>query len=363
MRSLLCWIVVVSLWGVGASRAEARPSCAALFQQTKFAQAGACFEQEATKTESSSQPLKIKRFLQGRMLRNAAAAFRKASQQDKQPGMSLYWKERAVQALQQYLTKKLCRKVYRCRLVQGELFGLNRSIQYAQLTVQTGLSKALVVVRGVRFSSRQTVPPIWNQQVRPGRYKVSVSFGSKSAQTQTIEVKPGTPAFLQFAPAATSKVKPKVRPRIPPAPVVRKKLTKPRRKPNFRAARIGSGAVLGLGVAGLALGLGFAIAGHNQSASAETLRQQLDGSNLSAEERAQKLQSINLDEAHNNLKTSQEQAGLWIPMGWTFASVGLVGVVVGTVGLLMHRHRGTTRHKKPPKQGPPDKRTMRLFFR
>lgn len=352
MRLFCVWIVLVVVWGSSTASAAAKVSCASLFQQKKYAKAGSCFEREAQQTEASQQPVKIKRFLQGRMLRNAAAAFRKAAKQDQRPGMPLFWKERAVQSLQVYLKKKLCRKKYRCRLVKGELFGLTREIQYTQLTVQTGSQKAVVVVKGVRFEKSRKVPPLWNQQVRPGSYTVTVTGKGQTPQTKKVTVVAGKATFVPFVSRVARRKPPrKVRkkPVIPAPPDVRRIIVKkPRRKRNFRAARIGSGAVLGLGIAGIALGIGLAVVGHNQLSTADNLRQQLDVSSLSVQERETKLQTMDVAAVHNSLQESQEQAGLWIPVGWTFVGVGVVGAAVGTVGLLMHRHNPSKHSKSAP---------------
>lgn len=95
--------------------------CLLLAKQAQYQQAGECYQNEANAMKPGKELNKFERSTKGRLLRNGAIAFQKASAQASSPQLASSTLQQGMALLRRYISERLCRKAYRCDRVRQML--------------------------------------------------------------------------------------------------------------------------------------------------------------------------------------------------------------------------------------------------
>jgi len=309
-QTLLPWVGMSSVYAQ-------KLTCFQLFNRREFIRAATCFQNKAKKMKHGRALNTFQRFQKGRLLRNIAFSYKEAAKRAKDTSKSSLLYEKAYKTLQQYMAEKLCRKRYRCRSIEALQLQLLKKIQYAQLTIMTGPIPAYVEVKGHHFQSRKPVPPYWNQRVRPGRYKLIVSYSGQKPQERAINVPPGEDTIEVFKPLRQKKV----------IPVV----TKPSPLP-WVVLGVGAAAIVG---GGLLIGL----AHQSQSDGVQALAKSRAWAQEPESVRAERTKNAG-EEVTSTIQCSTQcfqTAKQRELIGWIVAGTGAAVTAAGTLWLLLRK--------------------------
>lgn len=326
MRSIALWLSLSLGLCLVAHPVEAAPSCASLFQNKKFVKAGQCFLKNANSMPPASQLSKIKRYLKGQTLRNAALAYQKAGDNEQNTEKAAYRREQAVGILRRYLKENLCQKAYLCQQAKGVILEQLNKIKYTPFTIVTtpGL-RATIRIQGYKFKVQHTSPPQWTKRVRPGRYTIEVKYENRKLIRKEVIVVAGTPR------TETVLTKALVRPKPPVA-----------RKPS-----VVPWIILGVGVAiagagGGLLGFGASKVGERDSKAANLIT---SAGGKSPTERITMAGAPDTAAAIKEIDDAHGTASTMIPIGWALVGVGAAAVITGGILFAVLRPKG-----KPAKQ-------------
>jgi len=322
------------------------PSCKELYLAKKYLKAAQCFQAQANQMPPSNKLDKFQRYLKGIHLRNAAHAFTQAAQKTSDRVEAAYLREQALLLLRQYLQEKLCRKNYRCRLVQGEQLALLKQINYTQVVIVTsGKKNATLFIKGPHYHYQGPLLGSWSSKLRPGSYTVTVTFPSIAPRQRQIVAGNSPNLVLQFQPPATRPVA-TTRPlstsrRVPPPP-----------PPSLLPwILVGAGATLAV-AGGILAGLGHvSLSQRDQDLQRrdQLLQAQphLTTPPPSPDKRKELISSPEarqLFALNKVVYENHQQAALFLPLGW-----GLVGAgaALATGGLLLRAFSPAPTPKKP----------------
>lgn len=177
-------IILGTLLLVTIHPSEAQISaCRAMFQQQKYEQAGDCFVRQAEAMGTASSLTAPQRWAKGRLLRNAVASYKRVAYQSA-PNLAAWWREKALQLLQNYLQDKLFENEPRKKDAQKQITALSKEIGYATLQISALPNTSTICVTGYRFR-HCTSHVLWKSLVRPGVVKVAVqATGYKELHTE-----------------------------------------------------------------------------------------------------------------------------------------------------------------------------------
>lgn len=337
MRSIALWLslsVGMLCSGLPSHVQAASSSCASLFQSKQYVKAGQCFLKDANSMPPASQLSKIKRYLKGQTLRNAALAYQKAGDAEENAEKAAYRREQAVGILRRYLKENLCQKAYLCQQAKGVILELLNKIDYTQFTVITTPGKrAIIRVKGYQFKIKHISPPQWTRRVRPGRYAIEVKYENRKVIRKEVIVTAGTPRTETVLTQEVTQPKPPKVAKASPVPWI----------------------ILGVGVAiagtgGGLLGFGISKIGERDQAAASLAN---EASNKTPAERLTMAASPDttariktVDDAHNTASTM-------LPIGWAMVGVGAATIITGAILFVVLRPKAPAKQalQPPHKQG------------
>jgi hypothetical protein len=178
-----------------------RARCVDLFKQKEFNKAADCFENTAKKLGDSASLSSAVKSEKGQYLRNAAAALDKAATKEKQSEIAAFLRERAIQLLQQYQKEQLFETDNRKLTALAQQTSIHKKIGYASLAIVTNSDQATILLEGYRFAQRATGN--WNQSMRPGPYKITVTYQGKPSIIREIRVLANKPHIEIFQPTSS----------------------------------------------------------------------------------------------------------------------------------------------------------------
>ena len=191
----LCGVVCL-LWSLPLAQASpSKQGCLKLFQQKSYVAAGRCYEKKLPDSLSLKSLPEARRITYGRLLRNAALAYRAAGRTTKQIERSSYFYERALKHLERYLNDKLYETKYRKQSAESLLLAVRGKVQYTPLTIIGESAGVTLLLKGFQFE--QTFKGRWSKNVRPGRYTLSEKAPQgKKARTFQLVVSPKQPKIF-----------------------------------------------------------------------------------------------------------------------------------------------------------------------
>lgn len=175
-----------------------KAKCVLFYKDRSFLEAAFCFEKLGKQMGPGAQLSTLRAYEKGQLLRNAAVAFHRAAKNSKLPEVAAYLRERAVKLLRLYQEEKLCESNYRCRIALDMETRIRKGIGYARLAVVTNSPNSLTQVFGYKqkYSSQGNM----NLEVRPGRFRVIVSYRKGPKQVRILLVQPGSNVIETFSP-------------------------------------------------------------------------------------------------------------------------------------------------------------------
>ena len=366
--------------------ADSPQNCVAFYQKKLIFEAAQCFHGKANKMPKGKKLNPFDRTIKGRHMRNAAYAYQASAKRSKSASVFTFRIERAISILEEYLKEKLCDKKALCKLIQKQINALKKQIRYIRLTVATKKDqRAVVTITGYRFTKKHISPPVWSKMVRPGKYKITVSYGNlppvkkevslakHSKQTKVLLLPPAVPKkrmiprepiprpnprplSRKVEPKSPLRAKPPVKsnPRIRPLPVRRKtpkpkplvRKKKPRKKP-AQKQRFQWWAVVTMGLGGTLVLLGgtFATVGYLGGKSLESdilaIKTKAKGKELAAAEEMAR-QGDSAAHARERYDSAQSQ----LTLGWVLAGAGVAICVGGVLWYVLSRRPVNPTQKK-----------------
>jgi hypothetical protein len=171
-------------------------NCAKLFQQGQLVEAADCFESLSNKMSESPSLSATAKLEKGQYLRNAAIALEKAAAAEQRVEVAAFLRERAVAFLARYDREKLYETDYRKQIAMAQQAAIQKEIGYAPLGIVTNNPEASIIIEAYRFQKK--AKGNWNASVRPGAYKLTVTYPSKPSIVRKITVSPNNPRLETF---------------------------------------------------------------------------------------------------------------------------------------------------------------------
>lgn len=181
---LSCLFVLCFLWTSSAHSME--HNCRALFGQSRFAEAGACYLKLLPQVDKQTQLHSVHLVLKNRYIEQAAISYNRAARASQKIEEQGYFRERACQLLQTAIKQQYCKAANRCTQHRLWIVQLRKEVRYAPVTILTGRANADITLQGYKY--KKTVKERFVEKVRPGRYVLSISHPKR---TQVIYVKAG----------------------------------------------------------------------------------------------------------------------------------------------------------------------------
>lgn len=321
MSSLLLLCLACVSGGVLAS-GEAT-TCATLVKQKQSDLAGKCFERLAGAIKLGASTSLIQRKLKSLHLQNAAKSYQRYAKSQSKPEVKALYHEKTKQLIEQILRQKLCTQAFRCRALKANLWELNNKIGYARLTVFHSRTEAVTLeLRGYEYTKNAQAAPRWSGQLRPGTYKLELTFADQSSRNVKVTLKRGEQKTLNIAPYF---------PKKPKNIIVKVPQTLPRTKQVPPGAWVLGG--IGLAIAGggaLLVGLGV-LSNTTAASKYDTVKSASSGSaSLSVAERKAKAGTVAYQSEFQKFVDAEAAAGALIPLGWLGVLVG-AGVMGGAI--------------------------------
>ena len=281
--------------------------CRALFKEKKYMFAAQCFERAVKKVEKNKQLAGVSGMLKDRFLRNAAVSYSRAGDSLTDLSQRGFLKEKAIELLNATQTKGYCKATNRCTRNKAFIVQIKKEIQYGLVIVFTGKADATITVEGYKL--KKVATQTFNQQLRPGKYTITIKKKGSKDKVKKITLKPSTSALIDAKPA-------EIRIRVKRI-IVAKKIP-----PLVLVGYIAGGALI---VAGAII----AAVGYSGQSELNTCRQKADCAQDN-------------DAYHREF----DQAGTLILLGYIGAATG--ALVLGG-GVLAHSFANSAANKTPPK--------------
>gem|GEM_PF-4069654 len=205
--SLGCGLIWGVLWG-GAWMAFAASvpakeilACGKLAEERKWLDASECYEKLSALIPESTDLNEEDRTQKGYLLSESSRCLEREAMREEKPVVAAYLREKALRNLELVLQRRwlpLIRGKRRTRVYAGRVVDLRRLIRYTPLAISTSSPDAQVQVSGFQFLVN--VKGQFNQALRPGDYKVLVSFPNETTpRIRQVTLHPQMPLVLSFA--------------------------------------------------------------------------------------------------------------------------------------------------------------------
>ena len=189
---LLCWSGTA--WAVILQESD----CHRLIRTNQLRLAGQCYLQLfkalcQQKKESPDTPVQKDHFLN-----RAAMSFYHYAKRHTAVEVKAYHTEKAMKLLMQSFQQGFCEAGDRCRSNRLLAEKLRKEVRYTPFVVVTGHKAARVQVTGYQFKQAQYFQ--FNRKLRPGKYRVAISYPGQPARTKTVALRPGVGVTINVTP-------------------------------------------------------------------------------------------------------------------------------------------------------------------
>lgn len=207
LRVGLVWWLFCMMFVYGGAASWAAPAprqakghslkaCVKAYKAKRFLQAAKCFSSLGKVMKPGPSLSAAERAKKGRLLRNAAVAYKHAANAEKTIHVASYLREQAVKWLDLYLQEKLCETSYRCRFALDLKTRIAKKIGYAQLAVVIDDPKGRVVITGYKLKREQKGDV--SLRVRPGRFVLTVTYAKQLPKIRELVIKPNSKVISRF---------------------------------------------------------------------------------------------------------------------------------------------------------------------
>ncbi|HAA56985.1 MAG TPA: hypothetical protein DCE42_19620, partial [Myxococcales bacterium] len=198
MCRYLCWMMF-GLFLLYSPQAWALDKpCRALFKQKQYKQAASCFLKLLPVVDKKKELGTIVPLMKDRFLRFASVSLHRAAKAETASAEKAFLKEQAIKHLLHSFQKGYCESARKCRTNRLFADQLKKEIRYSSLVIITGSPTSTLQVTGYKFSA--TTKGTFNKQLRPGTYKVLLTFPNKQPAKRTVTLKPNTTKTLNATP-------------------------------------------------------------------------------------------------------------------------------------------------------------------
>jgi hypothetical protein len=175
-------------------------NCAKYTQARQYLPAADCYEKLAKKIPHTAEISEADRTQKGYLYSEASKNFAFEAMREEKPAVAAYLRERALQGLEEIIKHQWLPKIRgkrRTRAYTDRIVALRKEIRYTPLAISTSASDAQILISGYQYQAQAKQQ--FNQELRPGRYKIVVSFvGEATPRVREVTLQPQISLVLSF---------------------------------------------------------------------------------------------------------------------------------------------------------------------